>query len=388
MRKFTIVLIGCILLALFLSGCQSDEQVTADEQVEEDTSVIVELEEEPVEPEPAIVEEVVPRQIEPESVTAFEMHLMDIGMGDSALIKTQRGTNILYNCGRVEDADEIIDYLNRQGVTKIHALIVSHDSSEVVGGCAEIMKEFEIGAVYTNGKSGDSREYGLFEYRAIKTGMTRVNGAQRIVLDEDLVTIFYTAFEKGGTQMRHVWDESLVLWIGYDDVSFLLPGHCRGGCEKRLMKIEEDLEADVLWVGDHGHRDGTTYDFIDAVKPQIALISVGKESNPLRVPHEETLERLHEKSIRVYRTDTSGSIVITTDGKEIQIETERADRPEKEEVIRPVVDIRTCPYVGERGHEDFYDAICPQVARMNPSARECFLSREAAMSRGKVEAEC
>lgn len=387
MRKFTILFIGCILLAVFLSGCQNDGQAKpVDEQIE--AGIIVELDEEQIEAEPAVVEEVATRPTKPESVIAFEMHLMDIGMGDSALIKTQRGTNILYNCGRTEDADAIIDYLTRQGVTTIHALIVSHDSREVVGGCAKIMKRFEIGTVYTNGKSGDSREYGLFEYQAIKTGLKRISGARRIVLDEDLVTIFYTAFEKGGTQMRHVWDDSLVLWIGYDDVSFLLPGHCRKGCEKRIMQIEEDLGADVLWVADHGHRDGTTYDFIDAVKPQIAVISVGGESNPLRVPHAETLERLHEKSIRVYRTDTSGNIVITTDGKQIQVDTSRVDRLEKEEVIKPVVDIRTCPYVGERGYEDFYKAICPQVARMNPSARECFLSREAAMNRGKVEAKC
>lgn len=324
----------------------------------------------------------------PASTPAITLHLLDIGMGDSALIQTQRGTTILYNCGRPEDADAIEEYLEDHGISRIDALIVSHDSREVVGGCAPLFDRFDVGRVYTNGKSGDTEEYGPFEYKAIQAGMERISGPQRVVIDEDIVTIFYTAFERGGTQMRNTWDESLVLWIGYDDVGFLLPGHCHTGCEKRLLKIEDDLAADVLWASDHGHRDATTDAFLDAVHPSIVLISTGREANPLRLPHEETLDRLHARATRVYRTDTSGMIVVSTDGKEIDVQTERADRPQKEPVIRSVVDVATCPFVSERGHEDFYAATCAQVVRIPAENRECFLSREAAQARGKVEAKC
>ncbi len=388
------LLIACIMLI----ACQSktaekDTTAPSEEEGAKDApaQVIVDIPQEQrpkVEMAPVIEEPVAAPRERSRPASALTLHLLDIGMGDSAFIQTQRGMTILYNCGRPEDSDEIGAYLEDLGVDRIDALIVSHDSREVAGGCPPLLDRFDIGRVYTNGKSGDSEEYGRFEYKAIKAGLERVSGAKRVVIDEDIVTIFYTAFERSGTQMRHVWDESLVLWIGYDDAGFLLPGHCRQGCEKRLMQIEEDLEADVLWAGDHGHRDATTYGFLDAVDPSIVLISTGREGNPLRLPHEDMLERLHDRAIRVYRTDTSGTIVVTTDGKTIDVQTERTERPQKEPIIRPVVNPMTCPFASERGREDFYAATCPQVARIPAASMECFLSKEAAMSRGKVEAKC
>jgi len=395
----TVLFIASVMLAACQAETTGDQDTAALPSTTDgqETPGRIIIETPPVEPgsmdrAPLIEESVIKgssqEQTGPASAPMITLHLLDIGMGDSALIQTQRGANILYNCGRSEDSEEIKTYLEDHGISRIDALIVSHDSREVVGGCAPLFDRFDIRRVFTNGKSGESEEYGRFEYKAIQAGAKRISGAERIVIDEDVVTILYTAFERGGTQMRHVWDESLALWIGYDDVGLLLPGHCHQGCEKRLLKIEEDLQADVLWAGDHGHHDATTDEFLDAVNPSIVLISTGREENPLRLPHEDTLERLHDRAIRVYRTDTSGTIIVTTDGKEIDVQTERAERPQKEPVIRPVVDVTACPFASERGREDFYAAACPQVARIPAASMECFLSREAAQAREKVEAKC
>ena len=87
-----------------------------------------------------------------------------------------------------------------------------------------------------------------------------------------------------------------------------------------MIEAGEDLKADVLKIGHHGSSTATTKAFLQAVNPQVAVISCGKD-NSYGHPHEETMQRLQEKAMTIYRTDEDGTILATCDGTSIEWQT-------------------------------------------------------------------
>ena len=104
------------------------------------------------------------------------------------------------------------------------------------------------------------------------------------------------------------------------DRTLLLPGDAEKQAEQAMLAAdsEEDLHAEVLKVGHHGSKNSTTEEFLDAVHPQVAIISAG-EDNPYGHPSPELLERLETAGARVLRTDRDGAVHILTDGDKLEI---------------------------------------------------------------------
>jgi len=116
-------------------------------------------------------------------------------------------------------------------------------------------------------------------------------------------------------------ENSVVLKVSYEEVSFLLMGDAGLETEENLMDSGYDLDSDILKVGHHASRSGSGAAFISAVSPDISIIEVGA-GNDYGHPHTEVLERL-QKASRVYRTDLDGSIAITTDGSTYTVITQK-----------------------------------------------------------------
>jgi competence protein ComEC len=111
-----------------------------------------------------------------------------------------------------------------------------------------------------------------------------------------------------------------VLRLKYRNRTLLLPGDAEKQAEQAMLaeNSEEDLHADVLKVGHHGSKNSTTQEFLDAVRPQMAIISAG-EDNPYGHPSPELLERLQIAGARVLRTDRHGAVYILTDSDNLEI---------------------------------------------------------------------
>ena len=125
----------------------------------------------------------------------------------------------------------------------------------------------------------------------------------------------------------HCWPEawetndmSIVLRVDYGDTSFLFTGDAEYMSEYMMLDSGWELKADVLKVGHHGSDTSSTQEFIDAVQPDYAVISCGK-NNPYGHPAEEVLERL--KECTVLRTDELGTVIMLSDGENIWIDTVR-----------------------------------------------------------------
>ncbi len=115
-------------------------------------------------------------------------------------------------------------------------------------------------------------------------------------------------------------NNSIVLRLTQGKVSFLLTGDIEREAEERILGHRPDIRSQILKIAHHGSRYSTTDAFLDAVKPEVALISAGKD-NKFGHPHEETLARLKKRGVKVYRTDLNGNILVRSDGEKYVVGT-------------------------------------------------------------------
>jgi competence protein ComEC len=116
-------------------------------------------------------------------------------------------------------------------------------------------------------------------------------------------------------------NNSVVVKITYNSVSFLFVGDAEKAEETDLINSGYDLNSTVLKVGHHGSKTSSTYKFLGKVSPKYAVISVGPDKSNL--PKEKVLKRLEKFSDHIYRTDKNGTIIFLTDGKKIEVKTEK-----------------------------------------------------------------
>lgn len=212
----------------------------------------------------------------------------DVGQGDSSLILTPEGKTILIDCGEHEDAAEYLEIMN---ITKIDALLVTHEHRDHYGGCSYVKEAVDVGIELTNENVKNDFELGITNYTFIE---------------------IITAYDTHG-KFSDENDNSVSLRAVYGEVSFLFTGDCSTQCEKEMAKTQ-NIRADVLQVGHHGSKHSTTEQFLEKVNPSSAVISCGA-GNQYGHPDEETLGKLSDNGIVVYRTDIHGNIAMTTDGR-------------------------------------------------------------------------
>ena len=131
-------------------------------------------------------------------------------------------------------------------------------------------------------------------------------------------------------------DTSIVLKVQYGETSFLFTGDAEESAEQAIMTSGQDLSATVLKVGHHGSSTSSTAKFLDAVDPDYAVISVGK-NNSYGHPAEETLQKLADRSIQVYRTDQMGDILCTSDGQTVSFTWEKSETAGAPVTAAPIV---------------------------------------------------
>lgn len=246
-------------------------------------------------------------------IASASIHFLDVGQGNSVLIIDENQT-ILYDCGEWDYGEKISEYLKEQNVSKIDILITSHPHSDHIAGCVKILQEFPIGKIYDTGLTENTKASREYEKNA-KTKLRKT-----IQKDESEGKLdFFTAIDTHEL-FKDNGDNSLLAKYNYGNISVLLTGDCEFKCEKEILK-QANTRSQILYVSHHGSGEASSKEFLQAVKPKIAVISVGK-NNEYGHPKQSTLKRLEETGAKVYRTDEQGAIVITTNGIDYNITTE------------------------------------------------------------------
>ena len=243
---------------------------------------------------------------------------IDVGQGDSILIQTPNGKNILIDAGTSSYETKISNYLKTKGVAKIDILVATHPHADHIGGMSYIVENFQIGSIYMPKASTTTKTYETL-LTTIKNKGLVINTAKAgvtINLDSTINISIIAPLSSGYSDLNQY---SAVLKITYKNKSFLFMGDAGVISEQEILNSGVNVKANVLKVGHHGSSTATAQIFLDAVSPQYAVICVGA-GNTYGHPTEQTLNRLTSAGIKIFRTDINGTIVISSDGQSIFIE--------------------------------------------------------------------
>ncbi len=261
--------------------------------------------------------------------------VLDVGQGDGIVIRTPRGHTILIDTGgRLEHGARaggkspaeivgeriVLGYLLREGIRHVDLLVITHPHGDHVGGCAPIVDALPVETLLDSGQSYGGRAYrdcvAAAHARRVPIAIGR-RGMHWTSGDGVTLDILAPSLPFLADTGDDVNENSIVLRLSYrlrDGRTFraLFTGDAGEGSEARLLAHRVDLRADLLKVGHHGSRWATTTDFLAAVRPRVALISVGRH-NSFGHPSPETLARLNAAGVKVYRTDRCGAITLPID---------------------------------------------------------------------------
>lgn len=266
----------------------------------------------------------------PRSGGELEMHMIDVGQGDAVALRTPRGRWLLVDAGRSwrgGDAGRatVIPYLRRRG-GEVALFVLSHPHSDHVGGASSVLHSLHPMAYWDGAYAGVSEPYreSLEAAREERIRWRRVHPGDTLSVDG----VHLRVLAPDSTWMASLDgpnEASVVVLVQYGSVRFLLMGDAEHGEERWLLDHERALlAADVIKVGHHGSRTSSGNDFLDAVRPRLALISVGA-GNSYGHPDQTVLRALARHGAAVLRTDREGSVVVRTDGRTIEVE-EEGDR--------------------------------------------------------------
>ena len=274
----------------------------------------------------------------------LQVHFIDVGQGDATLIITPHRRAVLVDTGGALGAQNDFDvgervvapYLRHYGINRIDWLILTHNHQDHAGGAAAVASF--IGVRQALVRQEDPLPPAILRLRQAMQfrNLRPPDGVSEVQLDgvsfqllqagelsQDLAdSVKRSAKMKGAEQKRTASasenGQSTVVRVEYGRHSFLLTGDLEGESEKKLMQAAM-IQSTVLKVGHHGGRKSSQVEFLNRVMPQYAVISVGAD-NRFGHPAPETLHRLAEQPVLLFRTDRDGAVVFCSDGKTLSFQ--------------------------------------------------------------------
>ncbi len=261
----------------------------------------------------------------------FSATAIDVGQGSSILVRFPGDQTMLIDGGGFTNSTFdvgkyiVAPYLWHERLKRIDIVVLTHPHPDHLNGLPFILENIPVREVWINGEMSDSEEY--LRFRAIikskgliQRSMTAGNspiviGGVRIEYLNPFGPVSSKEEEATFTETN---DGSLVMRMTYGEVSFLFPGDISLMTEERLAYDSRGLRSQLLFVPHHGGRTSSSEAFLQKIRPQMAIISVGAD-NLFRLPHPDVLKRLKERGLITYRTDLHGAITASTDGLGVSI---------------------------------------------------------------------
>jgi len=254
---------------------------------------------------------------------------LDVGQGDCAFVTTASGKTILIDGGGkpAEDEDtigmKIVEpFLRSQGVNRIDMIVLSHPHDDHIRGLLCVLHDFRVGSVIEPHIPHNSKSYREFLKIVRERNITyriAVRGQRIDFGDGTSAEVLNPPMPKLNGTRDDVNNNSCVIRFKYRGRSVLFTGDAGIEAEKDILSTGRALGSDVIKIGHHGSSTATGAEFLDAVHPKIAVISVGKY-NHFGHPCPSIVRRLLDRGIKVYRTDRDGSLVMEITGRKTVIQ--------------------------------------------------------------------
>ncbi len=250
--------------------------------------------------------------------SSFVIHFLDVGQADAALVLCDNEA-MLIDGGNAEDSSLIYSYLKSHGISHLEYIICTHPHEDHVGGLPGALNYATVSTVYCSMDSYDSKTFDSF-----KRYLEKQNKEIEIPSVGDTFSLGSSTISILGPMGNHsdINNMSIVLRIQYGNTSFLFTGDAEFDSEQDILNTGTKLKSTLLKVGHHGSDTSTSYRWLREISPEYAVISVGK-NNSYGHPTEQTLSRLQDAEVTLFRTDLRGHIICTSNGETLTFTTER-----------------------------------------------------------------
>jgi competence protein ComEC len=334
------------------------------------------------------------KEIKQGQLEDLKVHYIDVGQADCILIES--GTQaMLIDAGNKDDAASVIKYIKQQEIDQLDCVIGTHPHEDHIGGMASIIKAFSVGKIYLPKVTQPSA---AFEYMVTAMKNKGIKATAPVPgMSFKLGQAECTILAPNSASYEELNNYSIVIKMVYGRTSFLFTGDAEEVSEEEMLAKGFDLSADVIKIGHHGSYTSTSDTFLKAVNPKYAIISVGK-GNSYGFPHHETMSKLKNKNIIVYRTDECGTVVASSDGKSITFNCTPGSYAAggKDNNIsqnnNTIKDGQTAPddksavpenyYIGNKSSKKFHLPTCSGLP--SPQNQVIFRTREEAIKQGYV----
>lgn len=248
----------------------------------------------------------------------FHIHFIDVGQADCILIEDNQKYTLI-DAGNREDGDKLVSYFQSLGIKNFQYVIGTHAHEDHIGGMANIIQNFSIKHFYMPDVVTTTKTF-----EDVLDSLQMKNIAFETPAIDDTFTMNDTKFQvlsigKDATDLNNT---SIVLRATYKNTSYLFMADAESSVEKNIL--DKNIQSNVLKVGHHGSQYSTTASFLKAVNPEYAIIQVGKD-NSYGHPKDVVLKKLKRLNVSIYRTDQDGTILLSSDGNEIVIDTKKTD---------------------------------------------------------------
>lgn len=250
--------------------------------------------------------------------------MIDVGQADSFLL-VQDGKTMLVDCGTRSTGEDVVKYLNEQGITRLDYVIGTHPHDDHMGGMYDVITNFEIGKIIMPevevGKVTTNWYVKLMQ--EIKQGAYELEYA-KLGAVYDLGEASFKIIGPIENDESNLNNYSIVLKVTFGDMDVIMTGDAETKVERDIIDSGEALDAEILKVGHHGSDTSSSDEFLDAVSPIYALISA-KVGNKYEHPIKSTMQKLEKRKIEVYRTDENGTVVATITAHDVKFSTAPGD---------------------------------------------------------------
>jgi competence protein ComEC len=306
------------------------------------------------------------------------------------VITASSGEVVMIDSG--PDESLILQKLRALNISHIDLLIASHPHTDHITGMDTIIDTYQPRAFVDIGIPHTTKAYEKL-IRAIQKNSLNYYQAIERKISLGLLIFHILPPANPSIEISELNNNSAVIRLDYGKVSFLFPGDIESERESQLLEEDKtQLNVDILKVPHHGSFDASSIAFIQAVSPDVAIISCGKD-NPYGYPHQETLQTLKDNEIKTYRTDRQGTILVQTDGNSYQV------FPEADSIQLENQDIQSSPqmlglvsvpisddgyqYVASKKSKVFHKITCPHAETIKEDNLIFFMTLEEAFATGR-----
>jgi len=253
----------------------------------------------------------------------LKVHFIDVGQGDSILIDLS-DIEVLIDGG--EKTPGVVNYIKNYIDGPLEVMVATHTDADHIGGLIDVLAKYQVKDIWLNGDTATSATYSQF-ISSVNSEGTTIHQAE-LGNTIEVGNLKFNVLNPSKPLFSDANNNSIILSLKYGDIDFLFMGDAEREAEAKMLaqSVVSIPDCDVLKVGHHGSRTASSPEFLNRVKPKIAIYMAGI-GNKYGHPHQETIQALSAIGAKIYGTDIHGNIIITTDGKIYSLQLQKQAPP-------------------------------------------------------------